>query len=486
MFCYDGLEPEHRKRPQINTVLDAFVDTIRSLPRRRDNRSEPILEPHYKLASVVHKLVVRGYLTTTEAFERLRATSYAQKIPPPEGLGDWKRYILDVLKRMRSADKSNWHHRMPLRAAHIIYDSSKDETAASEAKAELTQHVFTKIMTLQVWRPENERAGRHFVYTTRYVRFFVNLLNQLNDKYNIELIAKRVRRKASDFADHTGLWKFICETYIQIMRRCEDIPLNADSTIFKTVTLDDFQSTASTTEKYYLSHLDSPLMGVLRDAAELKKLNSGLMKAPIIEDLVVDTYGVMYGTVVRKTMEEAVQQETRERMRVDHLLEGDKPLDVPSDPAPEDAPTPNSKAKSAKLVTRKDIVRRAEALLALASRPPVHMQKLDVVAIPYRPMAPSTALGPLGISIEVEQDSTIGSVNATDDEDSELSELGKSPEPPKSVSSLQDLLQGPNPSANSTSNSLIEEGDERAVPDATAQVQDSATNDNTSSDIEID
>lgn len=63
MFCYNGIEPEHRKHLDVNTVLDAFADTIRSLPRKRDSRSEPILEPHYKLASVVHKLVTRGHLT---------------------------------------------------------------------------------------------------------------------------------------------------------------------------------------------------------------------------------------------------------------------------------------------------------------------------------------------------------------------------------------------------------------------------------------
>lgn len=48
------------------------------------------------------------------------------------------------------------------------------------------------------------------------MRFFVHLLDQLNDRVNIEQIAKRVRKRASDFADHTGLWKYICESYIQV------------------------------------------------------------------------------------------------------------------------------------------------------------------------------------------------------------------------------------------------------------------------------
>ena len=43
-----------------HTVLDAFTQAIEKLPAKRDSRhpdKEPILEPHYKLISIVHKLV---------------------------------------------------------------------------------------------------------------------------------------------------------------------------------------------------------------------------------------------------------------------------------------------------------------------------------------------------------------------------------------------------------------------------------------------
>ena len=41
-------------------VLDAFIQAIEKVPVKRDSRhpdKEPILEPHYKLVSIVHKLV---------------------------------------------------------------------------------------------------------------------------------------------------------------------------------------------------------------------------------------------------------------------------------------------------------------------------------------------------------------------------------------------------------------------------------------------
>lgn len=44
----------------VSEVLDSLTDTINVLPKKRDNRSDPILEPHFKLVSVIHKLVKRG------------------------------------------------------------------------------------------------------------------------------------------------------------------------------------------------------------------------------------------------------------------------------------------------------------------------------------------------------------------------------------------------------------------------------------------
>lgn len=47
-------------RTSFEPALTAFKTAIEHLPERRDNKhseKEPVLEPHYKLASVVHKLV---------------------------------------------------------------------------------------------------------------------------------------------------------------------------------------------------------------------------------------------------------------------------------------------------------------------------------------------------------------------------------------------------------------------------------------------
>lgn len=59
MHSYGNNVLGNDKRIGYQVVIDAFVRTIDSCPDKRDSRhpdKDPILEPHYKLVSVVHKL----------------------------------------------------------------------------------------------------------------------------------------------------------------------------------------------------------------------------------------------------------------------------------------------------------------------------------------------------------------------------------------------------------------------------------------------
>lgn len=62
MFSCDDSVRGPFKQLDLDTLLDSLLDAIDALPQRRDSRSEPIFEPHYKLVTVVHKLVRRGAL----------------------------------------------------------------------------------------------------------------------------------------------------------------------------------------------------------------------------------------------------------------------------------------------------------------------------------------------------------------------------------------------------------------------------------------
>ncbi|KAB8078954.1 histone transcription regulator 3 [Aspergillus leporis] len=374
MFSCDGSVRGTSKRVTLDELLDSLLDAIDALPQKKDSRSDPIFEPHYKLVSIVHKLVQRGILTPADGSKTLVATPWVRKVPPPEEGAPWKPYIMAVIRNLKHADKSNWHHRMAIRAANIIYNNDKDATAAAAAKGELTQQIFTKTMTIQVWRPEYERPGRHFVYTTRYVYFFVALLEQLDDRASLDQLLRRVRKKQGDFINHAKLWEDLCLTYARVIRKAGRINEGHDESVFKPIGWEEF--VANTARLEVLSQLapeSTQLLELLRDAVELKKLNNNLMKVSLLEDLIADIYSRLYEVNMPHVLEQA-NEENKEKMKVDHLLmASDGAADTPTPPtsAPaSEAPAPRGRTKG---IARRDIQKRAEAIVQrkVAPRAPV-------------------------------------------------------------------------------------------------------------------
>ncbi|KAJ5684088.1 Tetratricopeptide-like helical [Penicillium maclennaniae] len=354
MFNSDDSKRTTSKRVEMRDVIDALLDSIAALPQRRDSRSDPIFEPHYKLLSVVHKLVVSGKMTPVEGAKVLLATPWARKVDAPDSIEGWKPYILEVIKKFKSADKSNWHHRMSAKAAHVIYDDQKDAPAAVAAKQELSQ-IFTKTLTIQVWRPEYERPGRHFVYTTRYVYFFVGLLDELDDRTSLDQLLRRVRKKQGDFINHTKLWEDVCLTYAKMIRRAAHIKEGHEEGVFRPIGWEEFSTKTARLESLAQLVTESqPLLELIRDSLELKKLNNNLMKVTMFEDLVADLS----------------TRKIEEKMKVDHLLMGGDATteaSTPASPAPAaDTPAPRGRTKG---IARRDIQKRADTIVNLKLGP---------------------------------------------------------------------------------------------------------------------
>jgi len=294
----EGALPPTRDGPTWEQVVDAIINAIETVPEKKARNGEPILEPHYKLVSITHKLFQRKAIDHEQGVLVLQHTPFSHNSKSPDGADDWERYILSVLKELRNADKASWHHRITARAAHVIYDDSTDMMVAHGAKHELTQQIFTKTMAVQVWKPEFERPGRHFVYTTRYTRFFVNLLDQTMDKANLELLAKRVRKKQTDFFEHSKLWQDLCQKFLKLLRRMGQIPDGQEDTVFRALNYDEYNIQATRLETWCQDPATQhPALDVLRDVVELKRINNGLMKPVLIDDLLGDTFALLYSTV---------------------------------------------------------------------------------------------------------------------------------------------------------------------------------------------
>lgn len=69
MYCSDDPLKKRYKTIEPSDILDSLADAIDALPKKKDGRSsEPILEPHFKLVSITHKLVRRGDLEVIQTY----------------------------------------------------------------------------------------------------------------------------------------------------------------------------------------------------------------------------------------------------------------------------------------------------------------------------------------------------------------------------------------------------------------------------------
>jgi hypothetical protein len=297
--------------------LDAFKQALELCPKKdgRDSKREQILEPHYKLVVIVHKLVTGGTIDLRQAREALQHTPYAQREEFPESRDGWASFILDVLKKLRAADKSNWHHRMVVRSALLMSTNVKTELGetdtdgmlgAEAAKTELTQQMFTKTRGLQIWKPEMERPGRHFVYTARYTRMFVKILKQLKDRVWLDILARRVRKKPHDIFEHGSVWQDLCATYLQLLRAHAAVPEGLEVSTFSNIAHEDFLLRKEPLETWMQAQDagGSETLDVLREVQELKKVNQGLMKIGPIDDMIGDSYAQLFNTVGKQLWDE--------------------------------------------------------------------------------------------------------------------------------------------------------------------------------------
>jgi hypothetical protein len=66
MFNCDARSKKSGRPIEVDDILDSLSDAVDSLPERK----EPILEPHFKLVSTVHKLVRRRLLPVSICYRR--------------------------------------------------------------------------------------------------------------------------------------------------------------------------------------------------------------------------------------------------------------------------------------------------------------------------------------------------------------------------------------------------------------------------------
>ena len=228
--------------------------------------------------------------------------------------------------------------------------------------------------------------------------------------------------------------------HLKLLRFQSGIPEAHEEAVFKSLSLDIFATNTAHLETWAHSlppsSSQSPAestLGILREAIELKKLNANLGRVGPIDDLIGDSFARLYELVVPDLLVKLNDEENRDRMRVNHLLMSTDaiPADRGLTPVPVPAQDQSLPRSRPKIVTRKEIGRRAENVAARFTAPLPSSKPKTTACAPTSSNAPEN---PPGQSIEryleAKDDgpkevasSVPGSVHDSADDESELSEI---------------------------------------------------------------
>ena len=181
----------------------------------------------------------------------------------------------------------------------------------------------------------------------------------------------------------------------------------------------------------HMQSTNPPIVDILREAIELKKLNNNLFKSTLFEDLIRDIYAHLYESIVPGLIAQDAVEENRVRMSVDNILTNQAPT-VETPPVDFSAAQAEQQKSRARWLTQRELVRRAEAIAAKPA-PTVPAKVLKALApSPMSSKEQSKQLGQSGstpalaVVIDLEKDnasSVPGSVHDSADDESELSEV---------------------------------------------------------------
>ncbi|KAK8062476.1 hypothetical protein PG997_014573 [Apiospora hydei] len=323
---------DRQSRPTVEQLIRALeesVEAVWALPKPRSG-TDPILEPHYKIVSVVYKLVARGDLEPQEAADILQRQPFAIKKGAKVEINDteeWEPFVIETLTHLKDKDKSNWQHRIIMRHARLLFDDKAENPEVLQALSAfqvLQKTMFTKTMVMNVWKCDAERPGRHHVYTEQYVRFMVNLLVTLKDRTNFEALLRRIRKKGGDFYHFNDLWQRCCVAYLRMIRSHYKIQPIIDD-VYKNVSQEEFEIIAERITEWSTdaNTSDHSAFEALKEAVELKKLNSALMKAGAVDDLIYDSYTAFYFEVGKNLPGPPLETLIKERAEANKAKKGE-------------------------------------------------------------------------------------------------------------------------------------------------------------------
>ncbi|RDW48428.1 histone transcription regulator 3 [Yarrowia lipolytica] len=282
---------------------------------------------------------------------------------------------IETLRRMKVLDKRKWHHRPPFLIARIHKEVFEDYRSAKEEMVPFFNLKNQSKAPVHIWKPDFERAGKHFQYVFDYLMFFIVLLDKTDDTDAITTIGKKLRRFNNGMVNHFEAWEFTCLTSNVLMKRVTRIPEKLPDAIIPSLQFDNFDRIAQGLQDKITKSKEpaSYLLSLLYYASEFRRLNNGFGSTGVVDDTVV----CLYLKMLIEYAGTSLLADNKSRSSTPVVLDGAKfefqpgSAQPPALPAPATTATTAGKKEDGKKektrVTRKDILLRATNLIKACS-----------------------------------------------------------------------------------------------------------------------
>lgn len=283
-------------------VLDALVSAS-TYSKELSVSSDPSLEATYKLCDLVYKYV------KSDKIDVEMAVSYINKdvaIQMNANGDSWTKrdvynLIIDSLKKIIVLDKKGWYHKPHYRMSYILCEDFKD---FKRAKDVMSKFFFLKASNksfLQMWKPENERPGKHFVYMYQYTQFYISLLKNDKDVSSLTQMLPKLRRANSTMILLYFAWEKICSATCELVRSALDIKNNSvEKFIVQTphpIFVSKAKFVADTVKAQEMSYNIKGLISLLSVINDMKRLNNGFGPTSQVDDTLCAIYVLIFSLV---------------------------------------------------------------------------------------------------------------------------------------------------------------------------------------------
>ncbi|CAH2350499.1 histone transcription regulator 3 homolog [[Candida] railenensis] len=287
---------------KLNLEAELVLDTLilaAELATEQSNPADPIVEPHYRLCSLIYKYVKSDKIDVERGLAFLNLDKIVT--PPTPYMGGQSKeqfytYVTLCLKRVMHYDKKKWHHKPRYRLSKIYYDDLNESNEAKEEMGNIVSLKATSKTLVSIWKPEYERPGKHFHYTFEYALFYIIILTkELNLTSLIQMLPK-LRRSNSTMLSLFTAWETLCSSICRIIRESLVITDSFTETFLNQTTYQVF-ILHSKGMVDFLNSKENDIPGeveihlsYLYAISDMKKYNNGYGPTSLIDDTIVSVY----------------------------------------------------------------------------------------------------------------------------------------------------------------------------------------------------